>query len=271
MSPGAAFFDLDKTLTQGSSAFQFGRAAYKAGQMSRRQLASDGWANVKYRLRGASDDTSSALRDRIAQDLTGTPVKTLERLAPAVLAGILPRVYPHMLEIAYGHQDAGRKAYIVTAASDELAQLLAEVLRFDGAIGSQLSEIKNGVYTGVPQGEFVYRAGKARAIAALAEREGIDLAASYAYSDSESDMPMLRAVGHPVAVNPDAALLKVAREEGWEVVRLDRLSLRLKAGATLVGAAAAGGLTTAAVARSGRAGAKSAVRGRGVRAWRPHH
>src|SRR3954453_6564565 len=93
----AAFFDLDKTLMQGSSAFQFGRAAYRAGLMGRRQLISDAIANLQFRLRGASDDSSVALRDRIAESLAGTPVRDLERLGADVLAGILPRVYPRML------------------------------------------------------------------------------------------------------------------------------------------------------------------------------
>jgi HAD superfamily hydrolase (TIGR01490 family) len=242
---GAAFFDLDKTLMQGSSAFQFGRAAFKAGQMSRRQLANDAWANVRYRLSGATDETSTALRDRIATQLRGVPVKSLERLAPDVLAGILPRIYPQMLSVAYEHQDVGRRVYIVTAASHELAELLAHVLQFDGAIGSHLSEVSNGVYTGRAIGEFVYGEGKPRAIRALAEQQAIDLEASYAYSDSASDLPMLRAVGHPVAVNPDAELLRIARDEGWEVLRLDRLSRRLKAGVALAGAATAGAIGTA--------------------------
>ena len=79
------------------------------------------------------------------------------------------------------------------------------------------------MYTGRAGGPFTYREGKAQAIRELAAREGIDLPASWAYSDSESDLPMLRAVGHPVAVNPDAELARVAREEGWEVMRFDRL------------------------------------------------
>ena len=79
--------------------------------------------------------------------------------------------------------------------------------------------------------------------------EGIDLAESYAYSDSESDLPMLRAVGHPVAVNPDTELARVAREEGWEVLRVDRLGRRLRVGAAARAAAAVGGLGTKAVQR----------------------
>jgi HAD superfamily hydrolase (TIGR01490 family) len=246
--PAAAFFDLDKTLMEGSSAFQFGRAAYRAGLMTRRQLASDAWANIRYRLRGASDETSAALRDRISASLQGVRAKDLERLGLDVLRGILPRLYPQMLEVAYEHQDAGRRVYIVTAASADLADVLAHVLRFDGAIGSVFSEVVGGVHTGRPVGEFVYGKGKARAIRALAEREGISLADSYAYSDSASDLPMLRTVGHPVVVNPDDELLRVAREETWEVLRFDRLGRRLKTGVALAGAAVAGGIGSAALA-----------------------
>jgi HAD superfamily hydrolase (TIGR01490 family) len=246
---GAAFFDLDKTLIQGSSAFQFGRAAYRAGLMGRRQLLSDALANVQFRLRGATDEDSLALRERIAASLQGIRVVDLERLGADVLAGILPRVYPQMLEVAHRHQDAGRRAYIVTAASQELADILATVMAFDGAIGSGISEVVDGVYTGRPAGLFVYRSGKAQAITELARREGIDLGSSYAYSDSESDLPMLRAVGHPVAVNPDGNLATVARQEGWDVLRFDRLGRRLKTAVALAAAAAAGGAGSAALSR----------------------
>jgi phosphoserine phosphatase len=142
--------------------------------------------------------------------------------------------------------------YIVTAASQELADMLARVLAFDGAIGSQFSEVVDGVYTGRPTGLFVYGAGKAEAIQRLAEREGLDLEHSYAYSDSASDLPMLRLVGHPVAVNPDSTLAGTARGEGWEILRFDRLGRRLKAVVGLAGAAVAGGAGSAAVAARNR-------------------
>jgi HAD superfamily hydrolase (TIGR01490 family) len=257
----AAFFDLDRTLMEGSSAFQFGRAAYKAGLLSRRQLLTDAWANLRFRLRGSTDEDTHALRDRISHSLAGTRVRDLQRLGPDVMAGVLPRVYPQMLSVAYQHQDDGRRAYIVTAAAQELAESLAHVLAFDGGIGSQFSEVRDGVYTGQPAGYFVYRAEKAKAVQELAEREGIDLAQSYAYSDSESDLPMLRLVGHPVAVNPDRELLKLARSEGWEVLRFDRLGRRLKALFGVAGAAVAGGVGSAAVAmaRSRRRSSWSAI------------
>ena len=175
-------------------------------------------------------------------------MRDLQRLSPAVLSGVLPRLYPRMLELAYQHQDAGRPVFICTAAAQEMAELMAIVLTFDGAVGS-VSEVVDGQYTGRPGGPFTYREGKAEAIRELAVRENIDLAASWAYSDSESDLPMLRAVGHPVAVNPDAELARIAKEEGWEVLRFDRLGRRLRVGAAALGAAAVGGLGTKAVQR----------------------
>jgi HAD superfamily hydrolase (TIGR01490 family) len=258
---GAAFFDLDRTLMQGSSAFQFARAAYAEGLIGRRQILTDGWANLRYRLRGASDAESLALRERIAAGLQGRRVVELQRLGVGVLAGVLPRIYPRMLRIARDHQDAGRPAYIVTAAAQGLADILARVLVLDGALGSELSEVEGGVYTGRPAGLFMYGAGKARAIVELAAREGLDLHASYAYSDSASDLPMLECVGHPVVVNPDATLRRAARERGWDVVRLDRLGRRLWWAAGLGGAAAAGG--AAAVTLGRRAGRGLACCGAG--------
>ena len=121
--------------------------------------------------------------------------------------------------------------------------------RSTAAIGSQISEVVDGVYTGRPAGVFVYRAGKALAIKQLAAREGIDLQASYAYSDSESDLPMLEAVGHPVAVNPGRRAVRIARLRGWDVLRFDRLGRRLKTAAALSAAAGAGGFGSVVVAR----------------------
>jgi HAD superfamily hydrolase (TIGR01490 family) len=248
VSSAAAFFDLDRTLMEGSSAFQFGRAAYRAGLLGRRQLIADAWANLRFRLRGSTDADTQVLRDRISRSLEGVRVRDLERLGADVLAGVLPRLYPRMLAIAHDHQDAGRRVYIVTAASQELAQMLARVLAFDGAIGSLFSEAVDGVYTGKPVGLFIYRSAKAAAIRSLAEAEGIDLAASYAYSDSESDLPMLREVGHPVVVNPDGELGRIAREQGWEVLRFDRLGRRLRTAVALAAAAAVGGILSAVLA-----------------------
>ena len=163
---------------------------------------------------------------------------------------MLPRLYPQMLARAYAHQDEGVAVYILTAASQEMADLLAHVLGFDGGLGTR-SEVVDGRYTGRPAGHFNYREGKVLSMRDLAEREGIHLASSYAYSDSESDLPMLRAVRHAVVVNPDSDLRRIAIQEGWEVLHLDRLGRRLKLLAGLGLAAAIGGLGGAVRAHVG--------------------
>src|SRR6185503_415053 len=213
-----------------------------AGMMSRRDIARDAYDNLKFRLQGSTDKSTDLVRERVGQMLQGAKVRDLQRLSPSVLAGVLPRIYPRMLELAYEHQDAGRPIFICTAAAQEMAELMAVVLTFDGAVGS-VAEVVDGVYTGREGGPFNYREGKAQAIRELAEREGIDLSASYAYSDSESDLPMLRLVGHPVAVNPDKELARVAREEEWEIMRFERLGrkLRVMAAAALLGSGVAVG------------------------------
>jgi HAD superfamily hydrolase (TIGR01490 family) len=246
--PGAAaFFDLDKTLIEGSSAIDFARASYKRGLLSRREMAKGLWENLKFRLNGSTDQSTDLLRARVLEAIAGKRVVDVRRLGPDVFATLLPRVYPQVLEEAWEHQDAGRSIYIVTAASQEMAEALANVLGFDGGIGTR-SEVKDGVYTGQPDGPLTYREGKPVAMREVAEREGIDLSESYAYSDSESDLPMLRCVGHPVVVNPDAELERVARQEGWRIMRFDKLGHRIKiaggvaalaAGASTVGWASA--------------------------------
>ncbi len=239
----AAFFDLDRTLMVGSSGIFFARAAFETGMISRGRLARDVYENLRFRLRGSTDDRADAVRKRVGEMIAGVPVRDLQRLSPRVLAGVLPRLYPRMLSCAYEHQEQGRRVYIVTAALQEMADLLAHVLAFDGGLGSQL-EVLDGRYTGRPSGPFNYREGKVVAMQRLAAREGLDLSLSYAYSDSESDLPMLRAVGHAVVVNPDPELRRIAAQEGWEAIHLDRLGRRLK----VVGALVAG-TALAAVSR----------------------
>jgi HAD superfamily hydrolase (TIGR01490 family) len=234
------FFDLDRTLMAGSSGFHWARAARRAGMTTRRQLTTDAFENIRFRLKGSTDEATREVRERVGAFLDGRRVRELERLSPMVLAGILPRLYPRMLEVAYEHQDAGRPVFIVNAATQGTAEMLAHVLFFDGAAGSKLEQ-RDGVYTGRFDGPFCYGEGKPLRMRELAEERGIDLAESWAYSDSASDLPMLRAVGHPVAVNPDAELSRVAREEGWDVMTFETLGRRLKVAAAFVAFTAVGG------------------------------
>jgi HAD superfamily hydrolase (TIGR01490 family) len=247
-SRAAAFFDLDRTLMSGSSGLFWARAAARAGMISRRRLALDGFENLRFRLHGSTDATTDRVMERVGAMLAGRPVVAFSRLGPEVLAGVLPRLYPQMLQIAWDHQDAGRPVFIVTAASQETASMIAHVLGFDGGIGTPLEAV-DGHYTGRLAGTFSYRDGKPIVMRELAERERIALSESYGYSDSGSDLPMLRAVGYPVAVNPDRELLAVARAEGWEVLRFDRLRGRLRMVGGLIGAAGLGAAGTSVAVR----------------------
>ena len=144
-----------------------------------------------------------------------------------MLAGILPRIYPQMLDEVHRHQDDGRATFIVSAAGNDLVKALAAVLGMEGGIGTRWAIGSDGKYTGEMEGPFVYGEGKVEAMQRFAERHQIDMEASYAYSDSASDLPMLRSVGNAVVVNPDADLLEIAREEGWRVMRFEKLGRKL--------------------------------------------
>ena len=229
MSRAAAFFDLDKTLMAGSSGMQFARVATQHGIVGRRQLASWAVEHLRYRLRGTTDERTTEVLKVARELISGVPARALERMNPEVMAAILPRVYPQMLDEVYAHQDAGRATFIVSAAGNGVVEPLAEVLGMDGGIGTSYEIDAEGAFTGRLDGPFVYGPGKVEAMEVFAAAHGIDLAESYAYSDSLSDLPMLRAVGHPVAVNPDPALAELAREEGWQTMHFERLGRRLVA------------------------------------------
>jgi len=236
----AAFFDLDKTLMAGSSAMQFARVAARHGIVRRRRLARWSLEHLRYRLRGADDERTGEVL-RVARELiAGVPARTIERLGPDVLAEVLPRIYPRMLDEVHDHQDAGRRTFIVSAAGNDVVELLATVLGMDGGIGTRWEVDAAGRFTGRLDGPFVYGEGKVEAMRAFAAAHDVDLAASFAYSDSYSDLPMLRAVGNPVAVNPDPPLAAVARSEGWPTLRFERLGRRLAALALTLVAGAVG-------------------------------
>jgi HAD superfamily hydrolase (TIGR01490 family) len=233
----------------GSSAMHFGRAAYRSGMVRRRQLAAWGLDHLRFRLRGSTDESTQAVLALVKDLLEGVPEKDVARMAPDLLAGILPRIYPQMMDEVHLHQDAGRPAFIVSAASNPLVELLAEVLGFEGGIGTRYEVAADGTLTGDIEGPFIYGEGKVEAMQRFAEEHEIDIAQSWAYSDSASDLPMLRAVGNPVAVNPDPELAEVAQREGWRIMRFERLGRRLAIAGTTIAAAAIGGSGTWLAAR----------------------
>ncbi len=254
---GAAFFDLDKTLMAGSSGMVFARVANRKGFVPRRQLARWGLDHLRYRLRGSSDEQTSAVVEVAKRIFAEMPEREVERMGPEVLAGILPRIYPQMLDQVHRHQDDGRATFIVSAAGNDLVKTLAAVLGMEGGIGTRWGVGPDGKYTGEMDGPFVYGNGKVEAMRQFAVRHDIDLAQSYAYSDSVSDLPMLRAVGHAVVVNPDGPLLEIARQEGWQVMRFEKLGRKLAiVGATALAAAAGSLGALASRRRNGSRGSR---------------
>jgi len=218
---GAAFFDLDRTLIAGSSAFSLAMAARSAGLVRNRQFARDAIAALRFKLRGADDGTTDAVRDRILGVVAGMRHDDLMGLNATVLPRLLGKVRPEARRLVDLHRHAGRTTYIVSAAPVEIVESLAQSLGMTGGIGTR-SRLVDGVYDGTLDGPFCYGPGKVTAMEGVAEWDGLDLERCYAYSDSASDLPMLEAVGHPVAVNPDARLARHAAANGWPVVRFSQ-------------------------------------------------
>jgi HAD superfamily hydrolase (TIGR01490 family) len=238
----AAFFDLDRTLMAGSSGMHFARAAYRSGMVSRTRLARWGAEHVRFRLRGSTDERTAQVLSQVKELLAGVPEREIERMGPDLLAGVLPRIYPKMLGEVRAHQDAGRATFIVSGAGNGLVKILARVLGMDGGIGTRYEVDGDGILTGRIVEPLVYGEGKVAAMRRFADDHEIDLPESWAYSDSASDLPMMRAVGNPVAVNPDAELAKIAAEQGWRVMRFEKLGRRLAIGGVTLAAAASGTL-----------------------------
>lgn len=242
----AAFFDLDRTLMSGSSAYFFGKAAYREGLLPVKRLVADGSTALLFRLFGASDEQSEAIRERILASVAGVEADRLTALAPQVIEELLPKIRPEANALLDMHREAGRDVYIISASPIEIVGELAEALQITGGLGTQ-SEIIDGTYSGQLAAPFCYGEGKADLIRSLAAERGYDLARCYSYSDSASDLPMMQLVGHPVAVNPDRSLMAIAHRRGWPVVEFNRSQKKIMRGVgvgTLTAAAAGAGVVT---------------------------
>jgi len=217
----AAFFDLDRTLISGSSVFTFGTAAWRAGLVPTTRMLRDAKSAVWFKLAGASDDTTAKVRERILGAVNGQQQDDLVALNEEIVPKLLARVRPEAKRLLEVHRRAHRATYIISASPQELVEPLAKALGMTGGIGT-VATVVDGIYTGALSGPFCYAEGKVEAIAQLARWEGFDLSECYAYSDSASDLPMLEAIGHPVAVNPDSRLERWARDRGWPIVVFSR-------------------------------------------------
>lgn len=218
---GVAFFDLDKTIIAKSSTLAFARPLHRAGLLRRRTLLRAATAQAAYRMAGADQEKLDQLRDRLVSLTKGIEAARIRELVEETIEEVLtPLVYEEALDLMDEHRLAGREVVIMSISPEEVARPLAAHLGVDHVIATRATVDEEGCYAG----ELAFYASgtaKAEAIRRLAGEWRIDLDRCYAYSDSVTDLPMLEAVGHPVAVNPDRALREVATERGWPVAEFD--------------------------------------------------
>jgi HAD superfamily hydrolase (TIGR01490 family) len=258
----AAFFDLDKTVIARASMVAFGKPLYREGLVRRRMLLRALYGQLVYLYLGAGEERIAAMRDSVLKVITGWDHANVTRIVRETLGEVVdPIVYDEALELIGEHRAAGRRVFLVSASPEEIVAPLARHLGVDEAIATRASLDDEGRYTGEID-FYCYGPHKAEAMRRVARTHGIDLEASYAYSDSATDLPMLEAVGHPVAVNADRELARAARERGWEqrtFVRKVRLRDRvpmppMKATVAVAGAAIATAAGVAAASQLRRRG-----------------
>ncbi len=218
----AAFFDLDKTVIAKSSTLAFSRPLYKAGFLNRRALVKAGIAQVVYMMVGADHDQLERVRDQMMELTKGWDAAQIRTLVRETVDEVVaPLVFAEALAIMDEHRRNGLRVVIISASPEEVVMPLARYLGVDHVIATRSTIDARGRYTGSME-FYAYGPGKAEAIRDLAGKWDLDLGACYAYSDSATDVPMMEAVGHPVAVNPDKDLREIAEERGWPVEDFER-------------------------------------------------
>jgi HAD superfamily hydrolase (TIGR01490 family) len=219
MGKPAAFFDLDKTIIAKSSTLAFGRPFYQSGLLNRRAVLRSAYAQFVFALAGADDDQMDRMRDYITAMCTGWDVAQIREIVNETLHDIIdPIVYDEAVERIQQHKSAGQDVVIVSSSGEEVVGPIGAMVGADHVLATRMV-VSDGKYTGEIE-RYVYGPAKAEAVRELAAERGYDLAASYAYSDSITDLPLLEDVGHPTAVNPDRALRKIAVERGWPILTL---------------------------------------------------
>lgn len=186
--------------------------------ITRTQVAKAAFWQLLFVLRGTSGERVRAASEEGLMLLRGFSPERMHALLGDALATVLrPLVYREALDLVRAHRARGERSYIVSASLQEVVDAVAADLGLDGALGT-VCEVEDGVYTGRGV-RSLHGENKAAAVREFAAENGIDLAASTAYSDSHTDLPFLEVVGNPVAVNPDRELKRIAAERGWPVLR----------------------------------------------------
>jgi HAD superfamily hydrolase (TIGR01490 family) len=212
----AAFFDLDKTIIAKSSTLAFSKPFHAGGLINRRVVLRSTYAQFVFLLGGADHDQMERMRQYLSSMVTGWDVQTVRDIVAETLHHIVdPIVYDEAVTLIEQHRAEGRDVVIVSSSGYEVVEPIGRLLGADRVIATKMV-VADGKYTGEIE-HYVYGPEKVRAVVELAATEGYDLANSFAYSDSVTDTPMLEAVGHPVAVNPDKGLRRIAIERGWPV------------------------------------------------------
>jgi HAD superfamily hydrolase (TIGR01490 family) len=218
MARAAAFFDLDRTLLRRSSALALAGPFRRHGLISRRQLVKAALWQILFAARGASHETvRKAAEDGLLLLRGMTPDEMRELVAAALEDVLRPLVYGDALRVVRSHHERGEPAYVVSATLQEVVEMIASDLGFDGALGTLCEVGPDGAYTGRAL-RALHADAKADAVRELAEREDFDLSRCWSYSDSHTDLPFLEVVGHPVAVNPDRRLRRIAARRGWLIL-----------------------------------------------------
>jgi HAD superfamily hydrolase (TIGR01490 family) len=218
---GAAFFDLDKTVIAKSSTLAFGRPFYQGGLVNRRAVLKSTYAQFVYLIAGADADQMDKMRDYLKVLCAGWDVGQVNAIVEETLHDLIdPLVYDEAVSLIEEHRAAGRRVVLVSSSGEEVVRPIGAMVGADDVVATRMV-VADGKYTG-DIGFYAYGPHKASAIRELAAAHGWDLADCFAYSDSATDLPMLEAVGHPVAVNPDKALRRTAAERGWPVLEFRR-------------------------------------------------
>ncbi|HZI18229.1 MAG TPA: HAD family phosphatase [Pyrinomonadaceae bacterium] len=218
--PAAAFYDLEGTLVSTNLVHTLGfYARHQQGIL--RSLRKSASTLVSIPLFAATDAYSRMVfNDLFFKRYKGETQDRLRFLADDLFEKVLkPAVFPGAFELIEKSRSLGLRQIVVTGALDISVEQLMRHLGVDDFVANRL-EFVNGVATGRLLPPVLASATKASWMRTYAEREGINLSESYAYSDSMSDLPMLSIVGHPAAVNPDMRLRQTALHHDWPILNL---------------------------------------------------